>query len=56
MVVKRLNLSPAAWREIKGIVTQGALAERGLGKPIEVINGETKIVITDEQISIWWND
>jgi len=53
-----IKLTPHQWTDLKKIVAQGAHAERRMGYPIEIVNGdilieieesETKIVLVDEE-------
>jgi len=47
-----IYLTAAQWRALKGIVLQGKMAERALGLPLEITNGDQKIEITEEETTI----
>ena len=40
-----IKLTADGWADLKRMVTLGAQAERRLGLPVEVINGDSKIEI-----------
>ncbi len=50
--MKRIALTPAQWKALKPLVDQGRQAERSLGLPVEVINGDQQIQNTAERIVI----
>ena len=51
-----ITLTSAQWREMKGIVNQGANAEQVLGIPFEITKGTTKIEISATEINIELTD
>jgi len=53
---KQIELTLTQWGKLKGIVAQGERAERALGPPVEVINGDTKIEIEENQVTIELED
>ena len=40
-----INLTAHQWADLKRMVSLGAQAERRLGLPVEIINGDSKIEI-----------
>lgn len=48
----RIDLTPAQWIQLQGIVIQGRRAQRRLGLPIELVNGEVSIEITANETTI----
>ena len=47
-----IKLTSHQWIDLKKIVTLGITAERRLGYPIEIINGDTKIEIEESETKI----
>lgn len=52
MAAKVIVLTVSEWAHLKGIVAQGERVERALGIPVEVINGDTKIEINEDAVTI----
>ena len=51
-----ITLTPVQWNSLKVIVDQGKLAEMQLGLPIELVNGDQKIKIEEEEVEITLED
>lgn len=45
-------LTRAQWTALQGIILHGAQAERDLGRPLEIKNGDQGIEITDDDVKI----
>ena len=52
----KIELTPHQWTDLKKIVALGAAAERRMGLPIEVINGDVKIDIKESATEITLED
>jgi len=48
-MAKKITLSPEQWHDLKKIVIQGASAERRMGYPVFVENGDVSIEVDTEQ-------
>ncbi len=45
-----IKLTRAQWAALKPLVRQGDRAERALGLPVEIDNGDQKIKITSDEV------
>lgn len=47
-----VKLTSAQWESLKRLVRQGEMGQAALGVPVEVVNGDEKIEITSDEVTI----
>lgn len=51
-----ITLTPIQWKDLKALVIQGKRSEVTLGLPVELVNGDQDIEITEDETKITLND